>query len=246
MKKKLEHITFAFFCLCLFNACSKDKEFDCLKSTGKITMQDRYFQNFNTIIVEDNINLVLMQSLPGKVIIEAGENLEYKIDCKQNGNVLTVQNKNTCNWVRKFDIPVNVYVGVDQIKNISQNGYGTISAGEYIKTDTIQIFNLSYGSTNLSIDAAFVGFIADNYSTFTLSGKANKVAGRCFQNASTDTRNMKAAWVYMINTSLLDAKIYCDSLLQTDIEGNGSIICIGNPGIIQPKHPSGNGSLQFQ
>ena len=237
------------FCLgiiFLYNSCSKEKTFDCLKSTGKITKQDRYFDNFSIIVVEDNINVILLQSTPGKITIEAGENLLYKIKCDQDGNTITIRNKNTCNWVRSYDKPMNVYVGVNQVKEIIQKGYGTIKEGEYIKTDTLGISNLTYGSTDLSIDANFIGFVADQYSTFKLRGKSNSMAGSSALNAQVDTEGMKTRWVVFSSNSILDAKIYCDSLIQAEIQGSGNILCNGHPGLVEYKHPSGSGNLLFQ
>ena len=245
MKKTLSHIAVSILCLCLFISCSKEKTFDCVKSTGHLKKENRYFDNFSTLYVDDNINVVLVQSLSGKVVVEAGENLLSKITCVQDGEKLTVKNKNTCNWVRKYDVPINIYIGVDQIKEIFQNGYGKISEGEYIKTDTLRIYNLTYGDTDLSIDATFVGFIADDHSSFKLRGNVNKIAGSCFKNALTNTKDAKAHWIYFINHSVLDAEIYSDSLVQPDIAGDGNILCSGHPPFVEYHHFSGKGDLQF-
>jgi hypothetical protein len=245
MKKQIAHILAGILCLYFFNFCSKEKTFDCVKSTGDLKKEDRYFDNFSVLYVEDNINVVLVQSLAGKVTVEAGENLLSKIKCVQEGKKLTIKNKNTCNWVRKYDVPINIYVGVDQIKEISQSGYGKISEGEYIKTDTLRIYNLTFGDTDLSIDADFVGFMADDHASFKIRGNVNKIAGSCFKNGLADTKDAKCQWIYVINRSLLDAEIYSDSLVQADISGDGNIICNGHPPYVEYKHLFGKGGLQL-
>jgi hypothetical protein len=245
MKKRISHIATTVLCLYLFISCSKEKTFDCIKSTGDLKKEDRYFDNVSTLYVYDNINVILLQGMPGKVIVEAGENLLPKITCEQEGEKFTIKNKNTCNWVRKYDVPVNVYVGVDQIKEIFQQGYGKINEGESLKTDTLRIYNLTYGDTDLSIDATFVGFIADDHSSFKLRGNVNKVAGNAYKNASVDTKQAKAHWIYFINHSLLDAEIFSDSLVQADNAGDGNIICSGHPPYVENHYFSGKGTLQL-
>jgi hypothetical protein len=245
MKKQISHIVAAILCLYLFNSCSKEKTFDCIKSTGHLKKEDRYFDNFSSLYVYDNINVILVQNLAGKVTVEAGENLLPKITCEQDGKKLTIKNKNTCNWVRKYDVPINLYVGVDQVKEISQSGYGKINEGEPIKTDTLRIYNLTFGDTDLSIDATFVGFIADDHSSFTLRGNVNKIAGKGFKNSKTDTKGAQAHWIYFINHSLLDAEIFSDSLVQADMAGDGNILCSGHPPFVQYHYFSGKGTLQF-
>jgi hypothetical protein len=229
----------------LFNSCSKEKTFDCIKSTGKIVKEDQYFDNFSILYVNDNINVILVQNLPGKITIEAGDNLLPKIKTEQNGNTITISNKNTCNWVRSYDKPMNVYVGVNQIKKITQEGYGKISEGEYIKTDTLRIANLTYGDTDLSVDANFVGFVAEDHSTFRLSGKSNSIAGSCAVNALVDTRGMNTRWCVFTTSSIIDAQIYCDSLIQGETQSEGNILCSGHPALVEYKHLTGSGRLLF-
>lgn len=229
----------------LFNSCSKEKTFDCVKSTGDIVKEDRYFEGFSVLYVEDNINVVLLDDVPGKIIVEAGANLLPKIKCVQDGTKITISNKNTCNWVRSYHKQMTVYVGVAQVKEINQTGYGKITNGEYLKTDTLRVYSLTYGDTDLSIDADFVGFIADDHSSFCLRGNSKKIAGSSAVNAYVDTKEMKTKWVTFTSNSMLDANLYCDSILQAEIDGNGNVFCNGHPGIVEYKRYSGNGTLQF-
>ena len=245
MRKCIQIYLFCIGILFLFNFCSKEKEFDCLKSTGKIVKEDRYFENFSILYIEGNINVILVQSLPGRVTIEAGDNLLPKIKTEQDGNQISISNKNTCNWMRSYSKPMNVYVGVNQIKKIIQKGYGKICEGEYIKTDTLKIDNLTYGDTDLSIDANFIGFLAEDHSTFRLRGNSNSIAGSSAVNALVDTRQMKTRWCVFTNGSILDAQIYCDSLVQGETQSEGNILCSGHPILVEYKPASGSGTLLF-
>ncbi len=236
-------VLFALSSLLLFNQCSKEKTFDCVKSTGTIKKENRYFENFSSLYVEDNINVILMQNMPGQIVIEAGENLLPKIKCEQENDRLTVRNNNTCNWVRSYDKPINVYVGVDQVKEITQKGYGSIKEGEYLKTDTLGFTSIAFGEINVRVEANFIGFFVDHNTTLVLKGKAGKLAGIANNNSLVNTEEMQVQWAYYINGSVLDAKIYSDSLVQAVIEGDGNIICKGKPVFVSYIHKSGKGVL---
>ncbi len=244
-KRRIRYAFSAFICVLIFNGCSKEKTFDCIKSTGDIKKENRYFDNFSSLSVEDNINVVLVQSLPGLIILEAGDNLLPKLKCEQEGKKLTIRNKNTCNWVRSYDKPINLYVGVDQVKEISQTGYGTIRNGEALKTDTLRIYNLTFGETDLTIEAKFIGFQADDHGSFTIKGKANSMAGGCYRNGLVNTEAMEVPWLVFKNTSLVTARVYSDSLIQAEIAGDGDIICNGKPTLVEYKYTSGKGTLRL-
>ena len=243
MKMKSIVVLCWMFSCSFFYSCSKEKTFDCIKSTGDTKKEDRYFNNFSIIEVYDNINVILVQDLAGKITLEAGENLLPKISCEQNGDKITIRNKNTCNWVRSYKYPMNLYVGVNQVKSILQKGFGKISNQEYLKTDTLGLNCLEYGEVDLTIESRFIGFIADDHTTFRLNGKSNSIAGSCFKNASVNTEQLKVKWVVIANHSLLDTKIYCDSFLQAKIGGAGNIYCIANPLKVEYEQLSGSGQL---
>jgi len=234
------------FSLLLFNQCSKEKTFDCVKSTGDIQKENRYFENFSALYIEDNINVILVQSMPGKIVVEAGDNLLPKIKCVQHGDTLKIQNKNTCNWVRSYKKPMNVYAGVDQIKLIYQVGYGKISTEALLVTDTMRISTISFGEVDLNLQTNFIGFMSDDHATLKISGSAHLSAGSCFRNASVDTGGLKVPWIYLTSKSLVDATIYADSLAQIDIFGDGNVICKGSPLYTQYRHLAGKGSMSYQ
>ncbi len=236
---------YCLFCLFVYTSCSKEKTFDCVKSTGKTELESRYFENYSILYVEDDINVVLLQSTAGKIMLEGGGNVLPKIKVEQEGNRINISNSNKCNWVRSYDKSITVYVGVDQVKEVIQQGYGKITGAEHLKTDTLGISNLTYGDTELSIDAIFLGFIAGDHSSILLKGSCVKLAGSSAKNALVNTQDMHTSWCIFTNNSMLDAKIYSDSLVQIEIGGKGNTLCAGRPNIVQYGNSKGEGVLLF-
>jgi len=243
MSKKIKYIVF-FICLS-FCACNKDTAFDCVKTTGEISTEDRYFSGFKKIIMEDNINLILVQNLPDKIIIEAGKNLLPKISVKQDGTTLTIENKNSCNWVRNYDAPIKVYVGANYVKEVIQNGYGKLETVEEVETDTLRFQALTFGDVDLHLKSSYVGFIADEKVTVKLVGTTNKIDGFVFKNAQVDLSGFVSPFTQIQQNSILDVKAYSNSILQSKINGKGNLVCYGNPSLIEFIQVVGKGTLKL-
>ena len=241
MKKYFSIILYSFLFL-LFNSCNKENAFDCIKTTGDIVQEERAIASFNKIYIEDNVNIIIVQNQTGKIIIEGGKNILPKINTDLSGNTLNVKNSNTCDWVRSYNVPINLYVGANQVALIEHRGSGTVTTQEQISTDTLRIYNWQKGQVNINVNARFVGYISADLSTNQLSGKTNKLAVICYDLAQLDASALSAKEVYIINNAQGDSKIQCDSLLEIELRNTANIYYSGNP-VIQFNNKSGTGSL---
>ena len=92
----------------LNEGCKKAGVCDCFKGTGEISTEERQLPTFTSVYVEDNVNLIFVEDTVQKVIVEAGKNLLKNIKTEMIGDQLQIRNINKCNFVRKYDIPINV------------------------------------------------------------------------------------------------------------------------------------------
>ena len=94
--------------LLILTGCQQD-EGVCIKSTGKVITREQLTLPFHYIEVYDNINLILTQDTSlSSIKVEAGENLIDGISTEIDNGRLILRNQNNCNWLRSFDVPVNV------------------------------------------------------------------------------------------------------------------------------------------
>jgi hypothetical protein len=109
-----------------------DKEGVCVKSTGKVVREQRPGLPFHYIEVHDNINLFLTSdTTSNEIIVEAGENLLAGIITSIDSGRLVLRNENSCEWLRSFEVPVNVY-----IRYIGLDSIITYAAGNITCTNT--------------------------------------------------------------------------------------------------------------
>ena len=116
----------------LLISCKASLE-DCFKSTGAIKIEERILMDFDSIRLEDNVNIILIQDTINKIRLEAGENLLPKIKSEVSNRLLVVKNENDCNWVRKLNVPINAYVHFKDLSIITNMGVASISNEDSLK-----------------------------------------------------------------------------------------------------------------
>lgn len=129
MKAGLNNITSVLFLwstLFLISGCAKENMGDCLKSTGSIQTEMRVLETFTRLEVEDNINVLIYFDDKYEIEIEAGKNLIPLIETEVLNGTLHLRNNNKCNWVRSFEVPVNVKLTCPSLDFLVARGFGTI------------------------------------------------------------------------------------------------------------------------
>ena len=118
--------------LAITTGCQKERWDDCFTPVGSITMDERQVAGFTSIDIGDKINLVITPDQEDRLVLEAGDRLLEQIRTEVVGNTLMIRNENTCNWVRRLDVPITVHVWCAALDEITYRGTGDISS-----TDTI-------------------------------------------------------------------------------------------------------------
>ncbi len=231
--------------LMFFGSCEKDHMFDFLKSTGDIVTIERAVSgNFTEIQLEDDINLVLRQGTPYRIVLEGGENLLPGIETEIVDSVLTLRNENRFNWVRSYDKKITAYVTAPHFLIIGYQGTGTISNTDTIREDSIFITSyagsgyinlcLKVGLSHLAMNTGSADFNISGYSgsNFIYAGSYGP-----FHCLDLETLN-----TYMSNQGTNDCYVRVRDHLEYEIKGLGSIYYAGKPGSVTGTI-SGSGKL---
>jgi hypothetical protein len=214
-------------------SCKNDPLDDCFKSTGKITTEDRTVTGgFSVITVYDNVSLIFTQDSIYSISVEAGNNLLSEITTEVNDTILILHNNNKCNWVRKFGIPVNVYVHAPRVIKLIGRNTGSITSTNTITADVFDFegwesnhFDLTIScheldcSLNLDACDAVVKGHADNCFLWT--------AGNGFFHNENLTTNFTS----LTTKSTGDTYINVQNVLWANILDIGNVYYTGNPTI---------------
>ncbi len=227
-------LSFLVLLLCglIMVSCKKDHVFDFLKTTGKIvTIERAVNEDFATVKLENNIDLVLTQGPAYSITLEGGENLLPGIDTDISDSTLTIRNNNKFNWLRSYDKKIVARVTAPHFLKINYESTGTISNNDTIREDSI--FITSYGGsgyinlcikTGLSHLALTKGSTDLNISGFSGSNFIFAGSYGPFHCLNLQTQN-----TFMSNSGTNDCYINVTSLLEYEIKSLGNIYYKGKP-----------------
>ncbi len=229
MKKLLWLLTLA---LVSFTSCKKGAITDCFYSTGKMSTEDRNIENFNSILLQNNVNLILIKSKNNRVKVEAGSNLISKIITEVNEiGVLEIRNDNNCNWIRSYESPINIYLNYIDIDSIEYRSIGDINTADTLLTDTLwlRVYE-GAGQINLELNVQRL-YCALHYGTadIVLGGSSGLSYVYSASFGLIDMINLESNFMYVNNRSSNDIYLTAKTHLGATIENIGNIYYAGNP-----------------
>ena len=153
---------------------SNCKDSACTMSNGKTISIEKKLENFSAIKVLDNINLEWVKHNDYKTIINGPENLIDQIELTIIDELLTIENKNTCTWLRDNLNQINIKIYAPSPNLIILRGNGSLTSKDTIISN-LKIENYdNQGSINLNIknDSTWV-LLETGSLDLTLKGKSN-------------------------------------------------------------------------
>jgi len=244
MKKK--SLYYLLFLILL--SCQKENMCDCLKSTGKIKLQERIVGDFTNIWLEDNINIIIKPDTIDKIAIEAGENLLKLIHTEIKNNYLYITNENRCNWIRRFDIPINAYISLKKLDTISYWGSGNISCTDTLKNDIFQIdVHDGSGTVDLTIKTEESRLkIHTGPPTLNIKGITSISFLYQFGTGIINAENLNSEYTYLRNFGTNDCYINVSKELEAKINDIGNVYYKGNPYSIKTEYTNKGKLIKIQ
>ncbi len=224
-------ITLLTLILCLgVMSCSKDGG-SCLTNTGPVITLERITSDFDTINVNEYVNVILTQDTINRVRVEAGKNIINGISTEVTDRTLFVHNNNQCNWLRSYNSPINVYLSVRNLRKIYYNSSGNITTTNPITTPTLWVDGWGGCGTidlELNIDA---GTFIQHMGTadFKLRGKCKVSSIHAGDFGLFECREMETAYSFIRNEGSNDCYIKVIKYLDATIGSIGSIYYRGAP-----------------
>jgi hypothetical protein len=228
--KRLMAILISIMALSLAQ-CGKD-EGVCISSTGNTIIQDRSGLSYHYVEVYDNINLILTQdSVNPGIQVEAGENLINGITTEIDSGRLVIKNTNSCNWLRRFDIPINVYLNFTKLDTLIFRAAGNITCTNEWTNDSI-LFNVieGGGTANLKLNV-FKSFLYIQYGTVTLNvtgfSQVTFISSRGY--GPFHAENLSSKFTYASTFSPNDIFVNASVHLEVEIGNIGNAYYSGDP-----------------
>jgi hypothetical protein len=214
---------------------------DCFKSTGALVLEERSLMEFDSIRLEDNVNVILIQDTLNKVIVEAGENLLPKIKTDVSNRLLVLKNENDCNWVRKLNIPVNAYVHFKDISILTNLGVANITNQDTLKIQghAIDIRIVESGDIHLvgEFDWIYARIIVA-LGNLTLEGKAGGLELYADGTSIVHAENMQVNFASIETLLTGDIWVNATDQIGAKIFWQGNVYYKNSPQIVFQKETS--------
>lgn len=235
---------FFFLSLCLLAACKKAENRSCMKKSGNYDELEIPLSPFNQLHLREHLSYELIPDSVSKVVVKGGKNLIGFIEVIQDGNLITISNKNRCHFLRNYDYP-KVEIHYKSLMNILYEGTETLTNRDTLKTNYLVLTTKDgAGSMDLCIDVIDVKL--DNthgWGKATLRGKTSTCNVNLMGDGSFDGRELSVSTRFnMISASSVNQYLSAPSIpLFVEIKGIGNVYYLGTPSSINlSRYGAGN------
>jgi uncharacterized protein (AIM24 family) len=174
------------------------------------------------------------------VVAEAGEKLLKLIKTEADGEWLRIRNDNKCNFVRRYDIPVNVYVHYtpDMLFHIKTKGTGTITNSNPCTADSVDLEVESSGDINFLMGSGKVLTHQHGAGDVTIRGNADEIAIFSRGTGFTITDECVTPYTWVSTNTTGKVTVAPSFQLICEILGPGNVYYKGQPTNISNRETS--------
>ena len=209
-------------------------------------MRDVELNEFGRIFLGPHLKYVFIQDTVNRLEVVGGKNIINFVEASYDGDLLSINNINKCNFLRSYDKKMTVYIHFKNIYNITFEGTEEVNCKSTLNlNDVVLTIRDGAGEFNLSLNAnSLQTIVTHGWGNFNLDGNVNflklEVKSNGFGNANALNVNDS---LHVISKSVETVKVNADNcFLRAENAAAGDIWYIGNPTQII-HHNNGDGSL---
>ena len=224
----------------LMFACNSEQAGDCFQTTGTIIQQEVSVSNFDKILVNRAIELIVKEGAEQKVVIETGKNLLNDVEAVVTDGKLILTDNNSCNYVRDYGV-TKVYVTSPNITEIRSSTQYDVRSDGVLTYPTLTVLAEDYnnpdtftnGNFKLQIDNVTFRLVFNNLSNCYISGKTDHLNITFAAGTSRfEGANLVAQNVTLWNRSSNDMIVNPQQSITGKISGTGNVISVTHPPIV--------------
>lgn len=225
--------SYRYLLLLLFIAAANTgcKKPGCTGNAGSVSLQERLLPVFSKLKLQDNIDLVLIQSDESKIEILGPQNIIANVQTVVQNEELIISNSTDCRWLRNADEKITAKLFFKDISNIEYEGSGNISNTDTLKQEYLWINSeIGAGNVELTVDISNLGvIILKENASMTMHGITRNVSTYTNARGILNLSDLRTENMYMIYSGLADTHIQVSGELEAIIRYRGDVYCKGNP-----------------
>ena len=237
-------IWIVLFASILLSFSCKKSGTNCMTSAGKVISENRSSEDFDSILLIGYVNLYLTQDSINSVTVESGQNIIDGIITEVNNHLLTIKNINECNWLRSYNVPINVRVSLRNLQKLTYESSGNVYSTNQIVSNNLTIVSWGgCGTIDLSINVEEGFFILQQGTVnYKLRGHCSISSVYAGDFGPFDCRDLTTGYTFVTNRGSNDCYINVSQYLDATINSIGNIYYRGTPDSIIT-HINGSGKV---
>jgi len=235
----MNKLSYFILALLVFSCNSEDAN-DCFQTSGPIIQQAVAVSNFERILVNRDIELIIKQAPDYKVTIETGENLLNDVEVEVVGDRLILTDNNSCNYVRDYGI-TKIYVEAPNLTEIRTSTQYEISSDGVLAFNSLKLlcedFNenveFTVGDFRLTVNSEDLNIISNNISSFYVEGLVENLTVGFFAGSGRfEGRDLVAQNVSVNHRGSNDMIVNPQLSLNGILRGTGNLISVNEPPVV--------------
>ncbi len=236
----IKKLTYLLAVITIFS-CSTEDANDCFQNAGTTIQTEIPVSDFERILVNRDVELILTDAADFSVVVETGENLLNDVEVIVIGNQLQLTDNNTCNMVRDYGT-TKIYVSAPNITEIrSSTQFNVISNAvlnypelKLISENFNEIDAFTIGDFRLILNSTELIVVSNNLSSFFISGTVETANINFFSGIGRfEGRNLIAQKVDVYHRGSNDMIVNPIQELKGDLYGTGNLISVNTPPILE-------------
>lgn len=217
------------FILALATSCYIDFDDDdfgpAIKGSGNVIIEERALSEFDRIVVEGSMDLIIRQDDEQLLEVEADDNILPIISTSVRGGELKI--KSTRSYRSRED--VKVYITVADLEELKIRGSGDVYGESVITGDRLNL-EIS-GSGNMDMEVYYDHLFSEinGSGNFSLQGEASDQEVRINGSGDYHAADLLSAEANVNISGSGNSFINVSDFLRAEIQGSGDIIYYGNP-----------------
>jgi len=232
--KKMIQIVIMFF---IATGCSVTE--DCFKKTGDFVLQTIEVTNFDKIVVEKGVSLVIKEGPDYIVQISTGANLVDNIHINVVNGTLQIKDNSECNLVRDYG-QTTVYITTPTLIEIHSFTEKDIVSDGVLTFPTLRLFTLEEekvtgtGDFRLKLQSGQLVVETNTLAGYFIEGEVQELLVNFYSGDGKFVGlNLQATSIKVFQRSSNDLILHPIESIEGNIYGNGNIILKNIPAIIQ-------------
>lgn len=163
----------------------------------EISSKTSLIDDFNTLLVQDALEVILKKSNTNKVVVETEADFQDNIIIQNNNKKLSLkikEDKNNSSLKKIFasQPKVRIYVYYKNIEEIFLSGASTLSSTEEIEHKSLLLILSGASVANLNCNVDWLSVNCTGASRCTLAGKSEKLNLKCTGASNINSKNLSS------------------------------------------------------